>query len=142
MEKAAILVPGEKQEPLGSYSIGFEYSTGGKRNSDNLYFQHASGRLLSLLNGIVIRTSNICRREMFLLALLADKLFKQGRRYGSTPSACVVALMTFLKSTRYKAEAELITYIYTYICDGTLHELQIFTTIILRERSASNGIAF
>ena len=138
MEKAAILVPGEKQEPSGSYSIGFEYSTGGKRNSDNLYFQHASGRLLSLLNGIVIRTSNICRREMFLLALLADKLFKQGRRYGSTPSA----LMTFLKSTRYKAEAELITYIYTYICDGTLHELQIFTTIILSERSASNGIAF
>ena len=54
MEKTAVIVPGEKKEPPGPYSIGFENILVAKARVGwwkLMPFQHASRRLLALQRG-------------------------------------------------------------------------------------------
>ena len=81
MEKTAVIVPGEKQEPPGPYSIGFENILVAKARVGwwkFRHFQHASRRLLALPVGAVNGTYNICHREYPWMFQVAIKSLDQG----------------------------------------------------------------
>ena len=81
MEKTAVIVPGEKKEPPGPYSIGFENILVAKARVGWWKFspfQHASRRLLALPVGAVNGTYNICHREYPWMFQVAIKSLDQG----------------------------------------------------------------
>ena len=137
MEKAAILVPGEKQEPPRPYNIGFEFSVGWNSNGDNLGFQHASGWLLSVLNRIIIGTYHVCRRDTQEMFWLANWTVSARKKKIWIHTLCVVIDPTLLLLPSWKAPgfrleqnlSHLSILVFTRSL-GSWNKLQIFTTCI------------